>query len=1555
MPRLVLDEPQTKPKLVLDEPDTMRNLLSGETSIYDYAPQIRPELEWLKTQKDDPQAFEDEIVNKAYFANVLQADPDVISRYYPAIVRQNWGEGDIPAPRVRNRLLHDIDSIPAGGPRADLGGTVEAIDPGVFKEDLRIIGSMIKGLVTAEDPYLKAESDKASKEIIPRLKWVMTMLITFGGRVGPKGAKQTLLEEAAEFSAFGAAVVPAASEATQLAVEWGWMYPKMFKAVGMGGEAIAKIPKVQKGMQALKSIGGIEAFAKANPKKYAAINRMLTAFAKGEVVGQTMAAVELLGKDEDPTEWVKKMNKRGALMGGVAATFSLAHSYGQYRYVTETRRLLRLNAYARHVQRMRTGMPETSSADLLRQEGSKIDDVMYYIESEMFGKPTELYGGKRPKLSPAQAAQELARHGFNATQDTIVSKRLGEIKKAQIKRDILNRPQDFMPPKSARTKPAEAATAYREMTHVASGRKYIVPVDVKPQKGFTLSEPIPLEAPPPVKGAQSPAMVEGKDEAGEIIDRAIRDDLIEKYVEAETRRESIQSKLVQELADITDLNPSDITDLSPKAVGELIDIEALPGVQQETIRNLVTEYADVTEAMQKLQTERKRIDAPLRQFEQLSQKPGAKAKDQAVGGKPAKAKDTSPIIEPELTTQEKADIARLDVEIEELYEMVRVKGKGFVIKEKATGKEVGLVPKRKAAQAKLAELNAKGKEIKGTRRKPKVLTGKDTVERLIAESVALKASLKKAAQAARKAFSVGKKEGIAKVREHYRELKVKEKARKELKKRVTKALKTITKETPESVDFAYREAIDALRAGIDPHFRSEKTLKRRERTKEYLSRKPEALKDMPVKLLRQLEKKSVKEYTVEQLEAIAAEIEGLTERGKLKRQLRNKQHRQKLQTITAEIVDAVTKGEPIEIESGPVVFSTTQTGLVKTAFEKTKAWTWRPSRIFDMLDGRQDFSGPAHRFFVDQVNRAVDAKWRMVDSRFEAGDAQMKALGITPTSLAQVRTIGGVRYTVDEMIGVYCADQNRLSRLAIRYGNNLTDKTIESVIANLTENEMAWGDYIIADYEANYDRLREAVIEVENRDMGYEENYTPIRRTEIDYSTHTEEIVDAILQREALRRASTKEGSTIKRKDIPAEYQKPMRLNVTGVWLSQVSKQEQYVHLARIAKDLNIVALSADFRTAVKQQFGPEFNKVIQNYIDRVINPDIYKSYNSLENLSRRLRQNAAVAYLAYNLLTMAKQIPSIFLYMQDAGPTHLLSSAMQFVRDPLGMVKMVQEKDPQVKHRAIERELEELKRHSPNAYARIVSQVGEAGMKGIYMMDAIARTIGWNAVYQKALTSDKSEAEAVRLAQNATLRTQPAASAKDLARLYATNEFLNWFTMFTNQLNQLYNIATYDMVGYIANADYAKAAYATMGLALSALFIWILQHRRLPEDAEDLAEAAGEQAINAIPLFGKSIMAAKRGWGSNELPAFELAGSAYQATQSIVSGDFDNKDLANIAEAAAVNLGLPYIGAKRAGAFIETGKPVELVGGIPKQKPKRTSRRSTVRPSARQRGAKAR
>ena len=954
-------------------------------------------------------------------------------------------------------------------------------------------------------------------------------------------------------------------------------------------------------------------------------------------------------------------------------------------------------------------------------------------------------------------------------------------------------------------------------------------------------------------------------------------------------------------------------------------------------REVLEEYKSekwAQEALGKI-TEKPRPQAqqePMREKAPESvQEKGVELKTKTEGKVVGPKEPVSPIEEVEYTKQEEADIARLEAEIEEPFEMERVKGVGFVIKEKATGKEVEVINKRKLAQQRLAELNEEGKEIKGTRRMPKVLTEKSTMGQLITEAKALKAAMKKAAAAARKAYSQGKKTGIEKVKTHYRELKARDKARRDLKKRFTKAAKTITKNVPLSVDYFYREAIEALRSGIDPSFRREKTLQARKRTKEFLNRHPEKLKNIPVALMKRLSQLPLNEYTIADLEEVAEQIENLKQQGKLKSKLKKAQQQRRLGEKIKSMVSSITKGKPLKERTEPIVGKQRE-GVVKTA-RKTRAWTLRPSRIFDMLDGSKKFMGEIHRFFVDRVNKAINTKLRMQDVRKDNGIAKMKELGLSISDLAQTRLIDGIRYTVDQMIGIYNASKNDLAKLAMMYGNNLTEKNIQNVIDNLTKAEKAWGDYIIQDYDNNYNRLRQSVIEVENRDMGYEENYTPIRRTEIDYTTHTEEIVDAILHKEHLRKSYAEKGFTISRKSVPKEFQKPIKLEATSVWLEQIGKQEQYINLAGLVKELHKVASDKDFSAAVEQEYGKEFNTVIRNYVDRVASPNVYKSYNALENASRQLRQNTAVAYLAYNMLTMAKQIPSAFLYLPDAGVTRLTSSAMRFVQNPLKMVNEVREKDPQVKHKSIERELEELKQKRPAFYNEMLAKFGRAGMEGIYIFDTIARTIGWNAVYQKSLDIGMSESEAVQQAQNSTLRTQPAAAAKDLPQMYATNEFFNWFTMFTNQLNQIYNITTYDTYAYWKNAEYAKSALALTGVSITALMIWSLSHKKLPETKEELADAAAEQAINMLPVVGKSVMVGKKAWGDNELPVMKLPKALGSIARKIEEGkELSDAEINALIEGMAVLTGTPYTGPKRIIRAAKEKSPKELIG-IKKEK----------------------
>jgi len=803
------------------------------------------------------------------------------------------------------------------------------------------------------------------------------------------------------------------------------------------------------------------------------------------------------------------------------------------------------------------------------------------------------------------------------------------------------------------------------------------------------------------------------------------------------------------------------------------------------------------------------------------------------------------------------------------------------------------------------------REIKNPKTRIRLITGQTKISDLVREDVAFKAALRRAAKEARHALSVGKKEGYEAAKKHYLELRDKAKKRIAQRRYVQKLIDNIARSLSNAIDFSYKEGIENLREGIDPHFRAKKTIGSKERMQKFFADHPEMLAEMPTKFMKELNKKPLNDYTIDDLQQISDEVTRLRKLGKLKRSLKLAQRNREFDETRDTLVSTVSRGGKVKEEI--VVRDTKEkAGVRRTA----RAYSMRPTRIFDKLDRGQQFSGPAHRFFYDEVNKGVDESLRMMDKRFNTAGEKRKSLGISARDLLRTRKIGKVRIAVDEMLDIYVGWKNPRKKLALMYGNNITEELATEIFSKLTDKEKEFADWIISEYDANYSRVREAHIEYANEDMGYEPFYTPIRRMDVTPNKYKSEIAEEILVRSNLKKAYVGKQFTIERKNIPREYQRPIRLGLYNTWLDQIPKQERYISLGTKVKELQKMTSDPDFRQAVRDNFGPPYLEAVEAYNNRVANPDIYKAFTRLEKGSQTLRKNMVMAYLAYNLVTMGKQLPSVLLYLPESGPWHLIAAGLEFATHPIETIRFVNERDPQIKHRMIERELEEMKYSG-----RVIKKWGRFGMLGIRGMDKLAVTTGWLAVYNRNV-GRLGEEEAMRLAQNATLRTQPAAHAKDLPQLYASNEFLNWGLQFTNQLNQIYNIATYDIPQDVKRGRLYKAFLSSLALAMVSMVIWTMSNRRLPEDLEDVVDALVDEAMMAIPLVGRTIAAASKGW-EQPSPAFKMwvgLGRLYTEAEREAKAKA-------LVEGCLVMMGIPYTEPRRVIKAVEKGEPMELLG----------------------------
>lgn len=695
------------------------------------------------------------------------------------------------------------------------------------------------------------------------------------------------------------------------------------------------------------------------------------------------------------------------------------------------------------------------------------------------------------------------------------------------------------------------------------------------------------------------------------------------------------------------------------------------------------------------------------------------------------------------------------------------------------------------------------------------------------------------------------------------------------------------------------------------------------------------IKAAPIEAMNFEEKAAIEEVkkdlkttrTLDGLRDIYKKVVDLTTTGKTKFLSTVEGRKQALETVKDTLIKT-HKTEPL------APFPRTEATLAKTGRQKVaeavgtfRFKTLRPSRVFDILDGGQDFKGPHNDFFVKGAERAENAKLRSVDSRREAMVNFIKEQGLSLEDLNKSRVVEGIPVKVDEMLSVYAALRNREKMLALMFGNNWSIEFMEKVEAQMSPQEKAVIERIMQEYNENWPRIRQSLLEFTDgkTDLGRAVNYTPIKRLAQNFEPTEQELAKELLERQNLKRAFAERGFTKERvKNIPPQFQAPIRMGEVALWMDQLEKQEHFINYGNLIRQFQSVIRDPKFRNSLREnpKFGEAALDTLEKWTNRVANPSIYKAYGTMEKAAQVLRGNAAMAYLGFNLVTMGKQFPSIALFLRDVPVNYLLGATADMITKYPSTIKFVQERSPQLKNRSIERELEEFKQSNPKGFAKIVKKVGMAGMKGIMEVDKFVTHLGWLGKYNQLLDQGTAPPDAAELADRAVLETQPAAHAKDIAEIYTTNEFLNWWLQFSNQTNQIYNIISYDIPMKARAANKWEAARAGMGVILSAAMIWMLSKGRVPQDKEDLLDMAADASLNYIPGIGSYLNSSRKGFGDGLPPALMPLKVGVQTAQAAATAathrEFKQREKAKLRafekalEFGALARGVPFAQPRR-------------------------------------------
>jgi len=341
-------------------------------------------------------------------------------------------------------------------------------------------------------------------------------VVSLGGLLAPDGLMEELNAEARQFRKGGDIIVPMTGAGLELAVEWGLIYPKLFKAAGLANSQIMKIPKVKAGVAALVKMGGVDKLAKIAPRTTTIVKDALESSIKGAEVFGGMEAVGQIQKEGTLGEKAKRVGKAATFGALVTGGFSVVSSADKALYIRKLRKVMQKKGFAQVRQLFQESMAagkkpslKTFEDNMLRQ----IDNVVAAVESDLYGMTKgELYkniGGKVE--APEKAAVRFLKYGYEPGRPAlkgpeILKKGLG-VKEPAIK----------MPTTKAAEVRETIAEAAKAITHpiktarakMVTGKPPHIPVKPSP-RGLAVAPATKVPAKPTKVPPKAPEAIEGE-------------------------------------------------------------------------------------------------------------------------------------------------------------------------------------------------------------------------------------------------------------------------------------------------------------------------------------------------------------------------------------------------------------------------------------------------------------------------------------------------------------------------------------------------------------------------------------------------------------------------------------------------------------------------------------------------------------------------------------------------------------------------------------------------------------------------------------------------------------------------------------------------------------------------------------------------------------------------------------------------------------------------------------------------------------------------------------
>ena len=652
------------------------------------------------------------------------------------------------------------------------------------------------------------------------------------------------------------------------------------------------------------------------------------------------------------------------------------------------------------------------------------------------------------------------------------------------------------------------------------------------------------------------------------------------------------------------------------------------------------------------------------------------------------------------------------------------------------------------------------------------------------------------------------------------------------------------------------------------------------------------------------------EWSIQDLERLNQKLEQAWAEGRQIQEARKQARLERRKEMVNGIVDQGMKSKGYRKNSGHKVVGSVSDRRRGSAFRGFWYSTKRMQELAGLMDGPDGADNRS--LLVDQVREAQEQEVAEIERRTSPVHAIIKAINdklgkmhveeffYQKTFTFDLGT-GPKEYTGTALAYVYLAQYNELAKEAVAFGN-LVDKVekgdrdadgnliqysrtiaddeelkrvgmerFDQLLAFATNELNRAGvmpvvDAIRADLESkeNSKALLDFSLDVWNQPIALEEHYLPVRRMDAAGVQEIKSPQDVNLV-SGNYLAKVKDGFLEEKRKFNPRHQKPVNLDLLGVWTQSVEQQEHLKSTGELLSDINYVYERSEMvRDTIERAYGPEMLNEIADYTQYVADPSYSDVKNDVTKSLRFFQGSTAAAYLSWKLSSLITQLvssPAPFVGEAKAGD--LLKGYSLMMVKPMEMWDFVTSRSTMMKNRSADLMMQSIKDAvsdpTDTKLAKAWQKFQATGMVGLEWVDKYCVAGGWLAVYNtrlneflaQGMSTDEADKAASKAADEVVYRTQPTGTKTENARMYRSgNAILRLLLQFQSAMNVVWNNVTGDM-----KLDFDKARRGdkkavqriighTVGYAMAGIILGAIQEGFKDKDDDD------EERLNARRVF---------------------------------------------------------------------------------------------------------